>query len=57
MPSFVSMKSCVRTAIGLPFAASSRPTALKSPTSAFFLVSTEITGWPAANAVAACSLM
>jgi hypothetical protein len=33
---------------GCPFGRSSRPPFLKSPTSSFFLVSTEITGSPAA---------
>ena len=33
---------------GSPVARNSRPPFLKSPTSSFFLVSTEMTGWPAA---------
>src|SRR5271166_1487145 len=41
-------KSCTWTGSGRPFGRSSRPPFLKSPTSSFFFVSTEITGWPAA---------
>ena len=45
---FGIMKSCTRTASGSPLRRSSRPPFLKSPTSSFFFVSTEIAGWPAA---------
>ena len=40
------MKSCTRTSSGWPLGRSSRPAFLKSPISSFFLVSTEIAGWP-----------
>ena len=53
MPSPGSSKSCTRTGSGLCFGRSSRPGFLKSPTSSFFLVSTEIAGSPAA--IAACT--
>ena len=43
-------KSCTRTSSGEPFGRHSRPAFLKSPTSSFFLVSTEIAGSPAASA-------
>ena len=42
------MKSCTRTGSGWPLGRNSRPPFLKSPTSSFFLVSTEMAGWPAA---------
>src|SRR5580704_14574577 len=38
------MKSCTRTDSGFPAGRSSLPLFLKSPTSSFFLVSTEIAG-------------
>ncbi len=41
-------KSCTRTGCGCPLGRNSRPPFLKSPTSSFFFVSTEITGCPAA---------
>src|ERR1700730_11010862 len=41
-------KSCTRTGSGCPLGRNSRPPFLKSPTSSFFFVSTEITGCPAA---------
>src|SRR3954447_26598215 len=44
-------KSCTRTASGDPLGRHARPPFLKSPTSSFFLASTEITGSPAASAV------
>src|SRR3954452_22716401 len=43
--------SCTRTASGNPLGRHARPPFLKSPTSSFFLASTEITGSPAASAV------
>src|SRR6476660_844602 len=43
-------KSCTRTSSGAPFGRHARPAFLKSPTSSFFFVSTEITGCLAANA-------
>ena len=48
------MKSCTRTGSGSPFGRNSRPAFLKSPTSSFFLVSTEIAGSPAASAAFTC---
>src|SRR5579864_3798631 len=39
LPSFLSRKSCTRTASGLPFGCHSRPPFLKSPISSFFFVS------------------
>src|SRR3954449_3641348 len=56
-PSSLIKKSCTRTASGVPFGRHSRPAFLKSPTSSFFLVSTEITGSPAASARVTCALM
>ncbi len=47
-------KSCTRTGSGWPFARSSRPGLLKSPTNSFFLVSTEMAGW--STAIAACTV-
>src|SRR3954471_13102200 len=47
LPSSGRAKSCTRTASGWPLGRSSRPPFLKSPTSSFFFVSTEIAGWPA----------
>ena len=46
-----------RTGSGSPFRRSSRPPFLKSPTSSFFLVSTEIAGSPAAIAAFTVALM
>src|SRR5579872_3588381 len=46
LPSSLSMKSWTRTSSGSPWGCHSWPPFLKSPTSSFFLVSTEITGWP-----------
>src|SRR4051795_3440122 len=43
-------KSCTRPASGDPLGRHARPPFLKSPTSSFFLASTEITGSPAASA-------
>jgi hypothetical protein len=43
-------KSCTRTSSGEPLGRHSRPPFLKSPTSYFFLVSTEIGGSPEASA-------
>ena len=53
----LSLKSWTRTSSGLPFRCHSRPPFLKSPTSSFFLQSTEITGQPAATAAFAAWLM
>ena len=53
LPSCLSLKSCTRTRSGWPFRCHSRPAFLKSPTSSFFLVSTLITGQPAATAAVA----
>src|SRR3954447_708850 len=50
-PSSLMRKSCTRTASGDPLGRHARPPFLKSPTSSFFLASTEITGSPAASAV------
>src|SRR3954471_17807951 len=56
-PSSLIKKSCTRTSSGEPFGRHARPAFLKSPTSSFFLVSTEITGSPAASARVTCALM
>ena len=56
-PSSLIEKSCTRTSSGEPFGRHARPAFLKSPTSSFFLVSTEITGSPAASARVTCALM
>src|SRR6266403_1070013 len=50
-PSSLIRKSWTRTSSGLPRGRYSRPLLRKSPTSSFFLVSTEITGCCSANAV------
>src|SRR4051812_33284428 len=50
-------KSCTRTASGWPLGRNSRPPFLKSPTSSFFFVSTEIAGWPAVWQAFTCALM
>src|SRR3954453_4801371 len=57
MPSSGRAKSCTRTASGWPLGRSSRPPFLKSPTSSFFFVSTEIAGWPAVWQAFTCALM
>ena len=44
LPSSGMTKSCTRTGSGRPFGRNSRPPFLKSSTSSFFLVSTEIGG-------------
>ena len=51
-PARGSRKSCTLTGSGSPLGCHSRPPFLKSPTSSFFLVSTLITGCPAARCVA-----
>src|SRR5205807_938904 len=56
-PSSLIRKSWTRTSSGLPWGRYSRPLLRKSPTSSFFLVSTEITGCCSATAVATCVLM
>src|SRR3954462_12345022 len=56
-PSSLIKKSCTRTSSGEPFGRHARPAFLKSPTSSFFLVSTETTGSPAASARVTCALM
>ena len=43
--------------LGLARGAPLRPAFLKSPTSSFFFVSTEITGWPAAWNWRTCAVM
>ena len=48
---FLDQKSCTRTSSGSPCGRHSRPGFLKSPTSSFFFVSTEITGWFSTKAV------
>ena len=50
----LSAKSCTFTASGSPCGRHSRPLFLKHPTSSFFLVSTEITGSPAARNAETC---
>ena len=57
MPNVRSMKSCTCTVSGSPFGRSSRPAFLNDPTSSFFLVSTEMTGWPDARCCAVRALM
>ena len=42
----LSTKSWITTSSGSPLGCHSRPPFLNGPTSSFFLVSTEITGWP-----------
>src|SRR6201987_3871321 len=46
LPSPGSRKSWTLTSSGLPLGCHSRPPFLNCPTSSFFFVSTEITGWP-----------
>jgi len=46
LPTLIDGKSWICTRIGCPFGCQVRPAFLKSPTSSFFLVSTEMTGWP-----------
>src|SRR5438105_4727255 len=53
----LDQKSWTRTSSGLPCGRYSRPLLRKSPTSSFFLVSTEITGCCSANAVVTWVLM
>ena len=43
--------------LGIALAAPFAPAFLKSPTSSFFLVSTEIAGSPAPSAALTCALM
>ena len=50
-PRSLIRKSWTRTSSGSPCGRHSRPPFLKSPTSSFFFVSTEIAGWPSARAV------
>ena len=45
------LESCTRTRSGSPLGRHSRPAFLKSPTSSFFLVSTQITGCPVDRAL------
>src|SRR5208283_3405176 len=56
-PSSLIRKSCTRTSSGSPCLRHSRPAFLKSPTSSFFLVSTDIAGWFSAMAVLTASLI
>src|SRR3990172_8195715 len=46
LPRDASWKSCTRTVSGWPLGRQVRPAFLKSPTSSFFFVSTEIAGCP-----------
>src|SRR3954468_20646019 len=57
LPRVLSAKSCTLTASGEPFGRSSLPPFLKGPINSFFLVSTEITGWPASRKAQARALM
>src|SRR4051795_1479516 len=56
-PSSLIRKSCTRTSSGWPWRRHSRPPFLKSPTSSFFFVSTEITGCCSASAAETLWLM
>src|SRR5271165_6004408 len=56
-PSSLIRKSCTRTPSGSPCLRQSRPAFLKSPTSSFFFVSTEIAGWFSVMAALTASLM
>src|SRR4051812_35003431 len=56
-PRSLIRKSCTRTSSGWPWGCHSRPPFLKSPTSSFFFVSTEITGCCSARAAETLWLM